>query len=89
MYVAKDKKSAVVLAYSFEFHGRDRFLEFRLNGLDKNRKYKLTELNTTGKKRSFWGDNMVFTGEELMKMGININDSSMFDSFVFLLTAVD
>lgn len=89
MYVAKDKKSAVVLAYSFEFHGRDRFLEFRLNGLDKNKKYKLTELNTTGKKRSFWGDNMVFSGEELMKMGININDSSMFDSFAFLLTAVD
>lgn len=89
MYVDKDKRNAVVFAYSFEFHGRDRFLEFRLDGLAEQKKYKLTELNKIGKKSSFWGDGMVFTGEELMKIGINVNDSYMFDSFVFMLTEVD
>jgi len=88
MYTSKDKKEAVVFAYSFEFHGRTHFLEFKLNGLDKNKKYKVTEINTTTDKSSFWGNNMVFTGDELMKLGININDSQMFDSFVFRLTEV-
>lgn len=89
MYVDKDKKNAVVFAYSFEFHGRDRFLEFKLDGLDEKKKYKLTELNRIGKKSSFWGNDKIFTGEELMKMGINVNDSAMFDSFVFMLTEVN
>ena len=89
MYVDKDKKNAVVFAYSFEFHGRDRFLEFKLDGLDEKKKYKLTELNKIGKKSSFWGNDKIFTGEELMKMGVNINDSAMFDSFAFMLTEVN
>ena len=89
MYVDKDKKNAVVFAYSFEFHGRDCFLEFKLDGLDEKKKYKLTELNRMGKKSSFWGNDKIFTGEELMKMGINVNDSAMFDSFVFMITEVN
>jgi len=88
MYNTKDKKEAIVFAYSFEFHDRTHFLEFKLNGLDKNKKYKVTEINTISNKSSFWGNNMVFTGEELMNIGININDSKMFDSFVFQLTEV-
>lgn len=89
MYVSKEKDAAVVMAYSFEFHGRDRFLEFKLDGLEKDKKYKLTELNPLKSRKPYWGEGMVFTGDELMKVGININDSEMFDSFVFLLTAVD
>ena len=89
MYVSKEKDAAVVMAYSFEFHGRDRFLEFKLDGLDKNKKYKLTELNPAKGRKPYWGEGMVFTGDELMKIGLNINDSDMFDSFVFLLTAID
>lgn len=89
MYTSKNKKEAVVFAYSFEFHGRTHFLEFKLNGLDKDKRYRLTEINTVGKKSAFWGNNMIFTGEELMNIGININNTSMFESFIFKLTQVE
>lgn len=89
MYVSKDKSKSVVMAYSFEFHGRDCFLEFKLDGLDPDRRYKLTELNKKPGRQSFPWEGFSFTGEELMKVGLTLNDSEMFDSFVFLLTAED
>lgn len=88
IYVDNDKSKAVFFAYSTEYHGRTEFFECRLRGLDPNKEYKLEELNTVGNRKSFWGNGKIFTGEELMKVGINLNLEALFDSAVILLSEV-
>lgn len=88
MYVTKEKKEAVVFAYSIDFHERTKFFECKLNGLDARKQYKIEELNTIGTRKNFWGNDKIFTGEELMKVGINLDISALFDSAIFLLTEV-
>jgi len=86
MYVNKDKSRAVFFAYSTEFHERTKFFECRLDGLDSSKKYKVTELNTAGSRKYFWGDKKVFSGEELMKKGLELDIQLCYDSAVLLLT---
>ncbi len=88
MYVNKEKSQAVFFAYSTEFHERTKFFECRLNGLDPKKKYKVTELNTVGNWKNFWGDNKIFSGEELMKKGVELDIKACFDSAVLLLTEI-
>lgn len=88
MYVNKDKSQAVFFAYSTEFHERTKFFECRLNGLDPAKKYKVTERNTVGNWKNFWGDNKIFSGEELMKKGVELDIKACFDSAVLLLTEI-
>jgi alpha-galactosidase len=86
MYVAKDKKQAVLFAYSLKYHNRTMWLEAKLSGLDPDKKYKVTELNRK------WGaimqDGDVFTGEYLMNAGLNLNIKNQFESAVILLTEI-
>jgi len=88
VYVDKDKSKAVLFTYSMKFHSRTEFFECKLNGLDPDKKYRLEELNTRGNHKSFWADGQIFTGEELMKIGINLNIEALFDSSVILLSEV-
>ena len=88
VYVDKDKSSAVFFAYSTKFHSRTEFFECKLDGLDPDKKYRLEELNTKGSHKSFWADGQIFTGEELMKIGINLNIEALLDSSVILLSEV-
>ncbi|MDU1892540.1 MAG: alpha-galactosidase [Dysgonomonas sp.] len=85
MYVSKNKKEAVYFAYSLKYHGRTTYLETKLKGLDPNKNYKVTELNTRGWNRSFYGDGQSFSGDYLMKVGINLNIGNPFDSSVLHL----
>jgi len=86
MYVSKDKKRAVVYGYCLDYFGRTRVKQIKLNGLDPNKKYKVTELNV--EKSSFWGNNKVFSGEYLMNEGINPKLQKCFDSAVFSIEEV-
>lgn len=83
MYVAKDQKSAVLFAYSLNYHERTKHLELRLKGLDPKKKYKITELNNSSSV--FWGNGKVFSGDYLLKAGINLEFGKMYDSAVFLI----
>lgn len=88
MYVSKDKKRAVVYDYCFEYQGRTlRSQSIKLNGLDSEKQYKLTELNVD--KSNFWGNNKVFSGEYLINEGINPQLEKMYESAVFLLEEVE
>lgn len=87
MYVGKDKKRAVVYGYCIDYQGRTLTPQFRLNGLDPNKKYLLKELNVD--KSDFWGDGKVFSGEYLIHEGINPKLQRCFDSAVFSLTEVN
>ncbi len=88
MYVNKQKSQAVFFAYSTEFHERTKFFECRLNGLDPSKRYKITELNVVGGRKYFWGDNKTFSGEELMRKGVELDIRSCYDSAVLLLTEI-
>lgn len=88
MYVSKDKKKAVVFDYCFEYQGRTLNSQaIKLNGLDPDKKYKITELNV--EKSNFWGNNKVFTGEYLINEGLNPKLEKMYESAVFSIEALN
>lgn len=86
MYVSKDKSQSVFFAYSLKYHGRTTYLETKLKGLNPNKNYKITELNVKSGQNSFSGNGQIFTGDYLMKVGVNLNIGNPFDSTVLLLT---
>lgn len=85
MYVSKDKSQAVFFAYSLKFQGETSWLETKMKGLDPNKTYIITELNTRDSKTAFWGSSKEFTGEFLMKNGVNLAITRPFESTVLLL----
>ncbi|HET9571549.1 MAG TPA: alpha-galactosidase [Bacteroidales bacterium] len=86
MYVAKDKGQAVFFAYSLKYHARTTFFEVKLRGLNAEKNYEITEINTWKGQQSFHGSGKVYTGEYLMKVGVSLNIGNPFDSSVLLLT---
>lgn len=66
-YVAKDKSSAVVFAYDLHPRYKEPVLNVRLQGLDPERTYGVTELNLPEGQEGFTGS---FTGDYLMKIGL-------------------
>ena len=85
LYVAKDKRQAVLFAYSLRYQGRSLIPKFRLQGLDPKTGYTIRELNVD--KSRNWFDGKTFSGEMLSNAGINPSMPKIYDSGVFLLTA--
>ena len=71
-FVSKDKKESLLFAFSLDFHPRTFMPNFKLAGLNKDKEYKIIEQNVVD-KQSFWGNNMSFTGDYLMTVGVNLN----------------
>ena len=71
-FVSKDKKESLLFAFSLDFHPRTFMPNFKLAGLNKDKEYKIVEQNIVD-KQSFWGNNMSFTGDYLMTVGVNLN----------------
>ena len=85
MYVAKDRRRAVLFTYCLRYQGRTQIPKFRLQGLDPETEYSIRELNVD--KPRFWFDGKTFRGELLRKAGLNPQLSRLYDSGVFLLEA--
>lgn len=88
LFVSKEKEAAVLYAFSLEPHLRGIYPTIKLNGLDKNKKYQITEINKNGKSR-FWGDGQTFSADYLMNVGVELQIADQFESAVFMLEAVD
>lgn len=84
-YVDKDKKTAVLFAFSIESHIRGIFPTIKLKGLNPSKKYRIKEINQNGKSH-FWGNKRLFSGEYLMNAGIELKMSELFDSSVFIIS---
>ena len=84
MYVSKDKRRAVVFNYclSFQNHSIGSHV-FRLQGLDPEMKYKVTELNVD--RSCWWGNGGTFTGSFLSSGGFNPIFREANTSAVFIL----
>jgi alpha-galactosidase len=83
MYVDDNKTEAVFFAYKFEQYVNHFRPRFYFAGLDANARYKLTELCRDGHQDHWEGS--VFTGEFLMRQGIEIALNGVFASKIIHL----
>lgn len=84
MYVSRDKSRAVVFVCNLNYRAGARGGQtFRLQGLDPDATYKVTEQNVDSS--CWWGDGGVFTGDFLSAGGFNPVLQSLYSSAVFLL----
>ena len=87
MYVTKNKAQAVFFAFSMEYHSKIVMNDIKLQGLDPTKQYQVKEINKNGVSR-FWGDGKIFSGDYLMKVGVNTNISKRGESVVLLLEEI-
>ena len=88
MYVNDTKDKAVL--YAFDIHPRyaEQTFAVKLQGLDPAKKYKVTEINLMpGQKSSLPANDKVFTGDYLMKAGVNVFTGRKLNSRVIEITA--
>ncbi len=88
MYVEKEKKKAVLFVYQIHYHMREFFQDLKLEGIDPEKKYRITEINLKdGIKSRLSSNNKVISGEILLKSGIKFpNKLSEYESLVIELT---
>lgn len=87
-YVDKSKKMAVLFAYDLSPRFQEKLSPVKLRGLDPDRKYLVKEINLMpGTESTFAQNNKVFTGDYLMKVGLNVFSWHHNTSTVLELTA--
>lgn len=87
-YVSKDRRQAVV--YTFDLHPRlgEKLSNVRLQGLDPDRRYTVSEINLMpGKKSTLPENGKTFSGDYLMKIGLKALTGSDYNSRVIELNA--
>lgn len=88
MHVDKSKGRAVVYAYDLHPRFGEKLLPVKLQGLDPLKKYKVEEINLMpGKKSRLESNGNIFTGDYLMKVGLNLLSGSHTSSRILELTA--
>lgn len=88
MHVAKDRGKAVVYAYDLHPRFGEKLLPVKLQGLDPQRKYKVEEINLLpGKKSRLVCNGAVFSGDYLMKAGLELLTTAHTASRIIELTA--
>ena len=81
-YVDKSKKEAVLFAYDLSPRFNEKLPSVKLQGLDPDKKYLVQEINLMpGTESKFAQNKKVFTGDYLMKVGLDVftynNNTSM------------
>jgi alpha-galactosidase len=89
MYISKDKEQSVFFAYSLKYHSRTSYFATKLKGLNLAKQYKITELNKSAGRSSFYGDGKTFSGEYLMNVGLSLRIIKPFESIALLVEAVE
>lgn len=88
MYAAPDQAKAVL--YTYDIHPRfsEKLLPVKLQGLDPARQYRVEEINLMpGKKSSMPANGKTFSGDYLMKVGLDVFTTAQTNSRVIELTA--
>ena len=72
-YVDKSKKKAVLFAYDLSPRFNEKLPSVKLQGLDPDKKYLVQEINLMpGTESKFAQNKKVFTGDYLMKVGLDV-----------------
>ena len=88
MYVGEGQKKAVLYAYDIHPRFGEKLLPVKLQGLDPMKMYKVEEINLTpGKKSRLEANGKTFSGDYLMKVGLNVFTGGQAQSRVVELVA--
>jgi alpha-galactosidase len=83
MYVDDDRNKAVLFSYTLNARYGETFNPVRLQGLDPARTYTVREINRfTGIRSPFPASGSTYSGDYLMKIGLNVNSSDPLTSAV-------
>ena len=86
--VSKDKAKAVLFAYDLHPRFKEKVVPVRLQGLNSDKRYHVEEINLMpGVKSSMIEHGKTYTGDYLMKVGLNVFTSDDMHSRVVELTA--
>ena len=88
MYSNDDKSRAVFFAYKMENFVNELLPRARMAGLDRNKNYKIRELNLAPGAQPCHLNDRVFAGSLLMDTGVELHFPKEFDSWVLELTEV-
>lgn len=89
-YVEKSKAMAVLFAYDLSPRFQEKLSAVKLQGLDPNKKYRVKEINLMpGTESEFVQNGKVYTGDYLMKVGLDVFTFKHNQSRVIELKAID
>ena len=87
-YVTKDCNKAVLFAYDVHPRFQEKLMPVKLQGLDPHKSYKVEEINLMpDTKSTLEANGKVFSGDYLMKVGLNVFGFAQTQSHVLELTA--
>lgn len=88
-YVSADKQKAVLFAYDLHPRYKSEVLPVRLQGLDPYRSYKVEEINLMpGTKSKAACNGKIYSGDYLMKVGLDVLTPNEGQSHVFELSTM-
>lgn len=88
-YVSADQSKAVLFTYDLHPRFGEKLQRVRLQGLDPTRSYRIEETNLMpGTQSRLGGNGQTYTGEFLMKIGLNALTTSATNSRVIEITAL-
>lgn len=88
-YVSKDQKKAVLFAYDVYPRFQEKLINVKLQELDPNKTYKVEEINLMpGVDSALKSNGQTYTGDYLMKVGIEVFGFAATQSHVLELTAM-
>ncbi len=89
-YVSQDGAKVVLFAYDIHPRQAESLRPVRLQGLDPDARYTVTETNLMpGRKATLSADGKTFTGDFLMKVGLSVFTGGQMQSRVVELNRVD
>ena len=89
MYAGESKSKAILFSYNLNSRFREAFNPVRLRGLDEAKKYKVEEINLFPETKSrFPFQWKTFSGDYLMKVGLNVSGPDALTSSVFEITGL-
>ena len=88
-YVTKDLSKAVLFAYDIYPRFQEKLMAVKLQGLDPYKMYKVEEINLMpGVASTLEANGKVFSGDYLMKVGLNVFGYAATQSHVIELSAM-
>lgn len=89
MYCSADKNEAVFFAYKLRHFVAQPIPEFRMDGLNPDANYRITELNVPENSKSILVDGKIFSGKFLMEQGLRLPMQKEYTSRVLKLDRVN
>lgn len=89
MYCSEDKRQAVFFAYKLEHFVNQEIPDFKMDGLNPDASYRVTEINLTDNAKPIHASGKVFTGKFLMEQGLYLPLPKEFSSRILKVEQVD